>query len=157
MAATVADSLLYVFPRDEMAYSIKTSTMTTSGTWTYSAHDTNCGPAFMSFDGKARSGVIYCAAGKKIYKLTEGSGAPTWAYTIPTDSSLSGPVMYSGKVYFGTKDSSYYAIDDNGSLLSRWPYPASTGKANAGPWIDPINSRLYFGTTGGRVDAFPLQ
>jgi outer membrane protein assembly factor BamB len=66
-------------------------------------------------------------------------------------------VIYCVKVYFGTKDSSYYAIDDNGSLLSRWPYPASTGKANSGPWIDPVNSKLYFGTTNGRVDAFPLQ
>jgi outer membrane protein assembly factor BamB len=109
MASAVGDSLLYVFPKDEMAYAIKTSNMTTSGTWTYGAADTNCGPAFMSFDGNRRSGVIYTPAGKKIYKLTEGSGAPTWTYAIPGDSCLSGPVGYNGKVYFGTKDSSYYA------------------------------------------------
>jgi outer membrane protein assembly factor BamB len=107
--------------------------------------------------------VIYCAAGKKIYKLTEGVGTATWTYPSPADlpdACNSGPVAYNGKVYFGTKDSSYYVITDNGAtatIVTKWPYPMSTGKANAGPWIDAVVGKVYFGTTGGRVDAFPLQ
>jgi hypothetical protein len=159
LSASNSDARLYVFPKDERGYSINTSTMATVDTWSYTALDTNCGPAFMPFDGNTRSGKLYVPAGKKIYKLTEGSGTPTWTYTIPGDSCKSGPVEYFGTVYFGTKDSSYYAITDGGSatIVSKWPYAASSGNANAGPWIDPSNSRLYYGTTAGRMDAFPLQ
>ena len=126
IAAAITDSLLYVFPFDNAAYSVKTSTMLTNWTCVYSSSDTNCGPAFIPFDGNTRSGTIFCSAGK-IYKLTEGSTPQTWAYTA-TDSCFSGPMVYYGKVYFGTKDSSYSALLDNGgsaSLITKWPYPAS--------------------------------
>lgn len=96
-----------------------------------------------------------------VYKIADNitSGEEKWSCNA-AQQVTSGPIYYNGTVYFGSNGGKYYAVNsDNasGTVRPLWPYSAASGNATSGPWLDLINSRVIFGTTGGNLDAFVLD
>jgi len=102
-----------------------------------------------------------------VQKISDHGGtvpAQDWSYNAGTTVS-GGPVVFNrniGPVYFGTNGTpgKYVALKDgDGTLWSaNWPYSAGlSGNASVSPWVDINLNRVFFGTSGGNLDAFPVE
>jgi autotransporter-associated beta strand protein len=159
------ENSLYVTPAANnmiVALNVSGATLTTKWsptTFSYTNAANNTGAAYTN----KSSNAIYTAAGNYVYKITDNGGgtAPTqtWCFTASAKVN-SGPIWYTTTgttVYFGCSNGSYYAINDaNWTALSGWPKATDNNDASLGPWIDPTNNEVIFGTTGGHLDAYTL-
>lgn len=144
----VQDSVLYITPNNDTAYSISASNLTVEN-WKLPLGKNNTGAAFI-----AGGTDLYLAVTDSVKKVNVSTGTRTWAYKA--DSSISsGPIPSGSYIYFGCDNGSYYTINSSGTLVTKWPYTEASGNASTGPWID-ATGKVVFGTTGGNLDAFAL-
>ncbi len=145
----VQDSVLFITPNNDTAYSIDASNLTTVN-WKLPLGANNTGASFI----EAGDGNLYLAVSDSVKRVDASAGTRTWAYKA--DSTISsGPIPYGSYVYFGCDNGSYYCINNSGVLVTKWPYTEASGNSNSGPWIDP-SGKVVFGTTEGNLDAFSL-
>lgn len=154
----VTDTVLYVTPRCDSLYAVRTSNMTRK--WGIKLAAVNTGPAFVPFrgSGSAGAGVVYTAAGTHVQKITDNnsSGSINWTFTA-ADTVKSMPIAVGGAVYFGCNGGRYYTINSAGALISRWPYTSVDGNGDSGPWVDIIHNRIIYATTTGRINSFAQE
>jgi hypothetical protein len=146
---------LYITPNNGSLYAVTTATMAAKWSLNYSHGGTNTGAAYTV----AGRDTIYATATNYVYKIADksGSGEEKWSFNVLAAVN-SGPLFYGATVYFGRNDGRYYAIKDvDGTLRTNWPRSTGNGDASSGPWIDPANNEVIFGTTNGNLDAFPLE
>jgi hypothetical protein len=154
----VVQNTLYAAPDTNYIYAISTSTMSQKWQSELLAADIT-GEAFSHI---GTNNKIFVSAGNYIYRLTDNDGSCTIDTDWPFDAGAtvnSGPLLYSGVVYFGRTGGRYYALDNSDAgVLDEWPHMTILGDANLGPWIDQSSSpgQVIFTSTGGDFDAFAI-
>lgn len=150
----VLGNTLYAAPTTNVLKAVNSTTMNLK--WTSSTLAANVSGGMWVEEGTNYK--IYVAAGSKAYRLTDNGTSGTIDANWPYDAGAtikSGPILFSGNVYFGRTSGRYYSLDDSdASLNSQWPHVSVAGDADLGPWIDVTNPYVIFSSTGGDFDAF---
>ena len=88
----------------------------------------------------------------RVAALSVTDGALRWSRTLPSRCESS-PLLYRGRLYFGSEDGTVYALDARtGHEL--WTYPAA-GAVKASPTL--TDGTLYFGDYSGHVQAISAR
>jgi outer membrane protein assembly factor BamB len=94
-------------------------------------------------------GVVYvCDNSGKVTSIYLENGTIKWQWISPTGMAIqSSPLVYDGKIYFGSDDAYLYCIYQNGTFA--WRYEGCTG------WIytSPSNylDLIFFGSCDGKM------
>ena len=88
----------------------------------------------------------------RVIALNSATGAIRWWHALPSGSESS-PLVYDGRVFFGSQNGTVFALNDRtGALI--WSYHAASA-VKASPTVS--GGILYFGDYSGRLQAISAQ
>ncbi|MBN1485798.1 MAG: PQQ-binding-like beta-propeller repeat protein, partial [Chloroflexia bacterium] len=96
----------------------------------------------------AAGGVVYVAAGTRLYALEAQEGLYLWSYTAE-DMLQGSPLLLNGGLFFGAEDGAFYALDAR-TGRQRWRFAAGAPIVSAAAGG---GGTVCFGTTSGALFA----
>jgi outer membrane protein assembly factor BamB len=95
------------------------------------------------------NGKLIATSKDGIYAFDENSGATLWFLPIPSDST---PLVYNGRIYVGSLNSSFYALDELGNVV--WNATLSSNVTSS-----PIahNGKVFVGLANGSFLSFDTE
>jgi len=152
----VKGGTLYVSPESERLYAFSTSNMRRKWRVPFNLGGENTGPAYSS----TANNSVYVALENGVKRIadTGESGSEVW-YHATEQPVQSGPIEYNGYVFYGRNNGGLYMLNDSTGtpVDNAWPWCCMDDNADMGPWIDPYNLQVIFGTSAGELKAFSLS
>lgn len=101
-------------------------------------------------------GVLYEPAGNTIYAMDSKSGKILWQVPIEGETTHSSIAIHDKTLYFGTRESKFYALQaSHGEVV--WTVDLASGPIESSPLVDVKQKQIFLGTQGNVLFVLDLK